>query len=231
MVVPRWKAVLQESARILRAKLRPAMEREWETTNVAPKGGMVLFACEQTPESAWVVASDAVMGGKSTARLEKHEGFTRFSGVLNTDLPPDTQRSGFAYFRSKLLLQTIFGEQYMDMRDYNAFELVVRGDGRVYCMNVMVDSMHPDDLYQTFIYTRGGPFWQTIQIPVVDLLLTTDGFVQYLQQPMNINKIQTLGLSLTDRTPGPFAIDIRSIRAINMAKPLTNMNALSTRPL
>lgn len=62
------------------------------------------------------------------------------------------------------LQRTIFGETYINLHEYNALELVLRGDGRGYIMNIHTDTLHPEDLYQTFVYTRGGPFWQTIHV-------------------------------------------------------------------
>lgn len=46
----------------------------------------------------------------------------------------------------------------------NALELEVRGDGRPYIVNIQTSSLHQEDLYQAFLYTRGGPAWQTVQV-------------------------------------------------------------------
>ena len=91
----------------------------------------------------------------------------RFTGSLSTVAPINAVKSGFAYFRSGPMVPSMFGDTYMSFEDCNAIEIVVRGDGRGYILNVQTDSMQPEDLYQSFVYTRGGPFWQTIRIPVV----------------------------------------------------------------
>lgn len=40
------------------------------------------------------------------------------------------------------------------------------------------DTTQQEDLFQAFVYTRGGPSWQTVQIPFSDFLLTSLGYVQ-----------------------------------------------------
>ncbi len=97
--------------------------------------------------------------------------------------PPKVLKSGFAYFRNRQLIvswssvkpnshlkPSLFGKTYMDLEDCNAIELVLRGDGRTYIMNIQTDSLQPEDLYQAFVYTRGGPYWQTIQVNLSILL-------------------------------------------------------------
>lgn len=48
--------------------------------------------------------------------------------------------------------------------EYDGIELKVRGDGRSYVFNMQTTSMQPEDLYQAFVYTRGGPDLQTVQV-------------------------------------------------------------------
>ena len=48
--------------------------------------------------------------------------------------------------------------------DFDGLEMRIRGDGRTYTVNVQPDSVRTDDLHQTFIYTRGGPYWETIRV-------------------------------------------------------------------
>ena len=50
--------------------------------------------------------------------------------------------------------------------------------GRTYIANIQTDSTQQEDLYQAFVYTRGGPEWQTVQVPFSDFLLTSLGYVQ-----------------------------------------------------
>lgn len=58
----------------------------------------------------------------------------------------------------------MFAKEYLDMQNHNALEFVLRGDGRGYIANIQSSSLHDEDLYQAFLYTRGGPHWQTIRV-------------------------------------------------------------------
>lgn len=48
--------------------------------------------------------------------------------------------------------------------DFDGLEMRIRGDGRTYTVNVQPDSVRTDDLHQTYVYTRGGPYWETIRV-------------------------------------------------------------------
>ena len=51
----------------------------------------------------------------------------------------------------------------MDMSVFDAFQLRVRGDGRKYMVNVQSPGLaRKDDIWQCFLFTRGGPEWENI---------------------------------------------------------------------
>lgn len=43
-------------------------------------------------------------------------------------------------------------------------QLRLRGDGRTYTVNIQPPGYNTDDMYQAFIYTRGGPLWEVITV-------------------------------------------------------------------
>lgn len=74
---------------------------------------------------------------------------------------------------------SLFGATYLETGLTNdALEIACRGDGRTYILNVRTDGLGPEDVFQAFLYTRGGPHWQTARIPYNEFLLTTMGFVR-----------------------------------------------------
>ena len=53
----------------------------------------------------------------------------------------------------------------IDVSEYDAFELRVRGDGRRFIANITAPTLaRKDDVWQCFVYTRGGPEWENIQV-------------------------------------------------------------------
>lgn len=48
------------------------------------------------------------------------------------------------------------------LHDVSGLEFEVRGDGRVYICNIHTDGLQQEDLFQSAIYTRGGPLWQKV---------------------------------------------------------------------
>ena len=79
-------------------------------------------------------------------------------------------------------------------------------------------------------HTLSSPSPHMSQIPFQDFLLTTNGFLQNEQYVINLAKVQGLGLLLADKINGPFQVDIRSIKLINMTKILSNMEARPAIP-
>ncbi|KAG9465682.1 hypothetical protein GDO78_017909 [Eleutherodactylus coqui] len=72
----------------------------------------------------------------------------------------------------------------------------------------MYFSANWDDLYNYFLYTRGGPYWQDVKIPLSKFFMTSRGRIQDGQYPLWPDKITTLGFTLGDRADGPFQLEI-----------------------
>ena len=52
-----------------------------------------------------------------------------------------------------------------DVSGYDALQLRVRGDGRRFIANVSAPGMgRKDDIWQAFVFTRGGPEWEDITV-------------------------------------------------------------------
>lgn len=58
-----------------------------------------------------------------------------------------------------------FESDHYDVSEYDAFELRVRGDGRRFIVNIGAPGLaRKDDLWQCFLYTKGGPDWENIRV-------------------------------------------------------------------
>ncbi|XP_071414510.1 complex I intermediate-associated protein 30, mitochondrial isoform X2 [Pithys albifrons albifrons] len=72
-----------------------------------------------------------------------------------------------------------------------------------------------DDLYNYFMFTRGGPYWEEIKIPFSKFFLSSRGRVQDSQHPIWLDKISTLGFTIGDKLDGPFQLEIDFIGLLN----------------
>ncbi|XP_063803416.1 complex I intermediate-associated protein 30, mitochondrial [Pseudophryne corroboree] len=163
----------------------------------------------------WVVSSDLEIGGKSKAflKLGSNSQTALFYGVLNSAVPRDgeTNFSGYCTMRSTPPMGAFNRKLNYDWSNFNMLHLRIRGDGRPWMVNIqseMYFSLSWDDMYNYFIYTRGGPYWQDIKIPLSKFFMTSRGRVQDRQYPLWPDKITTLGFTLADRADGPFQLEI-----------------------
>ncbi|XP_071600818.1 complex I intermediate-associated protein 30, mitochondrial [Heliangelus exortis] len=209
------------------------LKRETEDYLVGP-GGQPLshYILEQTKVlwefrsqedlNKWVISSDVEIGGKSEVHLTlgRNNQAALLYGTLNTEVPRDgeTKYSGYCSMRSKPLLGSFARKKYYDWSNFNSLYLRVRGDGRPWMVNIYTDpyfSHQKDDLYNYFMFTRGGPYWEEIKIPFSKFFLSSRGRVQDNQHPLWLDKISTLGFTIGDKVDGPFQLEIDFIGLIN----------------
>ena len=147
------------------------------------------------------------------------DGYVRFSGNISTQLPtnrPEVTRSGYAAFRTADRKLTIFGRPLWDVDSYAYLAMRVRSDGRSYMVNVQVDSMvAPTDLHQHRLFARRPGQWETIVMPWSSFVRTNHGYVVEPQSELIRTKVRSVGLGLTDRVPGPFAVCVARLWATN----------------
>uniref|UniRef100_A0A8C3BEC1 Complex I intermediate-associated protein 30, mitochondrial n=1 Tax=Cairina moschata TaxID=8855 RepID=A0A8C3BEC1_CAIMO len=170
----------------------------------------------------WVVSSDVEIGGKSEVylKLGRNNQAALLYGTLNTEVPRDgeTKYSGYCSMRAKPPVGSFARKKYYDWSNFNSLHLRVRGDGRPWMVNIYTDpyfSHHKDDLYNYFMFTRGGPYWEEIRIPFSKFFLSSQGRVQDNQHPIWLDKVSTLGFTLGDKVNGPFQLEIDFIGLIN----------------
>lgn len=108
-------------------------------------------------------ASDKDVGGRSEVSLEQVDDYLRFSGKLSKERGPNVKESGYAMMRTRPLRREFLKTPVHDLSNYDGIELLLRGDGRTYFLNIQCDSLMPDDLFQTFLPTKAGE-WQTVAV-------------------------------------------------------------------
>ncbi|XP_078132845.1 complex I intermediate-associated protein 30, mitochondrial [Sander vitreus] len=207
------------------------LKKEFSDRWVGPQGKPLLeHMLEQNqvlwefrgPESLeqWTVSSDREIGGQSEVHLKlgKNQNTCLLYGTLSSTPPRDgeTRYSGYCTMRSKQPLASFDRKKHYDWSSFNSLHLRVRGDGRPWMINIgtqMYFSHQKDDLYNYFLYTRGGPYWQDVKIPFSKFFLTYRGRIQDNQHPLWLDKVNTIGFTLGDKADGPFQLEIDFVGA------------------
>ncbi|KAK9533996.1 hypothetical protein VZT92_009073 [Zoarces viviparus] len=202
------------------------LKKEFSDRWVGPQGKPLLeHMLEQNrviwefrgPESLdqWTVSSDREIGGQSEAylKLGKNMNTCFLSGTLSSTPPRDgeTRYSGYCTMRSKQSRVSFDRKKHNDLSSFNTLHLRVRGDGRPWMINIATEtyfSHQKDDIYNYFLYTRGGPYWQDVKIPFSKFFLTNRGRIQDDQHPLWLDKVNTIGFTLGDKADGPFQLEI-----------------------
>jgi NADH dehydrogenase [ubiquinone] 1 alpha subcomplex assembly factor 1 len=177
--------------------------------------------------------SDADTGAFSTSRLDfvpargADPPHARFHGTISLALPRDRQNrmlgAGYAGFRSADRRGSMFGGRFWNLDPYTFLALRVRADDdgggarrRPFLVNLQTDSIEPTDLHQHRLYARpAAAGWHTLLIGLDDFVRTSFGSVVEPESDMMRQRVSSVGISLTDRVPGPFSIRIERVWATN----------------
>jgi NADH dehydrogenase [ubiquinone] 1 alpha subcomplex assembly factor 1 len=178
------------------------------------EGGMVM--ADQPPrllfdfttaEAArnWLTVNDGVMGGMSVGTFRWTDRQTlEFSGTLSLE-----NNGGFASVRcrpSRLNLQT--GDTLL---------IRLRGDGREYSVNLYVPRPQVAFSYRAVVPTKKDE-WQEVRLPLDKFQATSFGRVVPGAGPVDPAEVTALGFLLGDKKPGPFRLEVASIR-VQSAEP------------
>lgn len=167
----------------------------------------------------FIVSSDSSWGeGYSFGDIEASPSLNSllFYGDLNTRPPNDgrTKYAGYVSMKSVTKRKSFSRVQHLPFEDYDALILKVRGDGRTYFCNILLDEftdMLWHDVYQFPLYTRGGPYWQDVEIPFSRFYLTYHGKLQDKQYRFDQRSVENISFVINDRINGPFHLEIAQI--------------------
>jgi len=153
----------------------------------------------QNGVSGWQVVLDGVMGGRSSGRVSLAEPDTlRFEGSLSL-----ANNGGFSQARTSIPEGTFAQAEGIELR--------VRGDGRTYnfdirCSNVRLMAGAFQQSFETEADT-----WTTIRLPFGDFRLYSFGRQVTNAPGLEPARIESVGVTLSDKNEGPFRIEIGSI--------------------
>lgn len=153
----------------------------------------------------WQTVLDGVMGGLSTGRIAAGEGGTlSFTGELSLE-----NNGGFSQVRTAVPEGTFAGTTGLRMR--------VKGDGRTYQCDIRSSRVRlMAGGYQRVFQTKAGE-WIEVEIPFSECVLNSFGQRVRNAAPLDPASIESVGITLSDKKPGPFALEIDWIRPIGAA--------------
>ena len=153
----------------------------------------------------WQTVLDGVMGGLSTGRIAPGEGGTlKFTGELSLE-----NNGGFSQIRSAVPEGVFAGTKGLLMR--------VKGDGRTYQCDIRSSRVRlMAGGYQRVFNTKPGQ-WIEIEIPFDECILNSFGQRVRNAAPLDPASIESVGITLSDKKPGPFELEIDWIRPIGAA--------------
>jgi uncharacterized surface protein with fasciclin (FAS1) repeats len=153
----------------------------------------------------WQTVLDGVMGGLSTGRIAAGEGGTlSFTGELSLE-----NNGGFSQVRTAVAEGTFAGTKGLRMR--------VKGDGRTYQCDIRSSRVRlMAGGYQRVFETKAGE-WIEVEIPFSECVLNSFGQRVRNAAPLDPASIESVGITLSDKKPGPFALEIDWIRPIGAA--------------
>ena len=145
----------------------------------------------------WFVVNDGVMGGVSSSTVKIGNGLLVFSGQVRLE-----NNGGFASVRSNASEQ--------DLSEFSGIALRVRGDGKMYALNVRTSSLR-NVMYQSEFQTKAGE-WTELRIPFSQLRPTRFG--QTLRgNVLDKDRIESFGFIIANKRAEQFRLEVDWIKA------------------
>ena len=164
----------------------------------------------------WQTVLDGVMGGRSTGRISAGEGGTlQFTGELSLE-----NNGGFSQIRTEIS-EGIFA-------DTKGLLMRVKGDGRTYQCDIRSSRARVmAGGYQRVFETKAGE-WIEVEIPFDECTFNTFGQRVRNAAPLAPETIESVGITLADKKPGDFALEIDWIRPLGASPKPTSSQSLTT---
>ncbi len=159
----------------------------------------MLLADFSDPNEAarWLPTDDVVMGGRSSSTMLAGDQVGVFAGNLSLE-----RGGGFASVRRR--------EQLVDLSDYDAIELRMRGDGKRYKFNLRTSNDFDGVVYQAAFETQPGT-WMTARLALAAFAPRFRG--RPVPGSLDLTLVSSLGLLISDRQAGPFRLELSAITA------------------
>lgn len=152
-------------------------------------------------DARWITLDDDVMGGHSRSRIAVRDDVLTFSGTTSLE-----DNGGFASIRAR---------GAFDLRHATAMRLRVRGDGRAYQVRLATDARHRGSnvSWRGDFDTRAGE-WCEVTVDFATMQPTYRG-TTLDGPPLDLSKVEEIGLLIGDGRAGDFVLDVDWIRPLD----------------
>ncbi len=166
---------------------------------VAEAQDRVLFKFDEPEDAlAWQTVNDGVMGGRSDGRFRINDDKKmEFFGTLSLE-----NNGGFASVRARAAEPGLKAGDSIVIR--------VRGDGRVYNLNLYTQSNLGGYAYRQSFETKEDE-WIEVEMPVDNFVATWRGRT-FPDEKLDPPEVAGLGFLLGDKKAGPFKLEVEWIK-------------------
>jgi monofunctional biosynthetic peptidoglycan transglycosylase len=172
------------------------------TTALANDKAHVLFDFTSANAAAeWQTVNDGVMGGVSEGNFKVTEKTMTFFGTLSLE-----NNGGFASVRTKV--------KKLGLENGDTLVARIRGDGRVYSLNLYVDKRRMAFSYRAEVQTKQDS-WIEVNVPLEKFEATSFGRVIKDAGPVNPKEVNALGFLLGDKKAGAFKLEVAWIKRVD----------------
>ncbi|XP_013414582.1 complex I intermediate-associated protein 30, mitochondrial isoform X2 [Lingula anatina] len=163
----------------------------------------------------WILSTDKQenLGFSEAELVLTKNNHGHFRGTLATTIQNRElqERAGYCSLINKRRWESFGRRAPFDWSDYTHLVIRCRGDGRVYGIGLGRDeqfNLNFYDMHNFFLYTRGGPYWQTIKIPFSKFFFTNSGIINDVQRPLDLSRVAVCSIIIADGTAGPFSLEL-----------------------
>ena len=144
----------------------------------------------------WIIVNDNVMGGVSNSTLSlNEENNLVFNGNVSLD-----NNGGFASVRHGLKKGILKG--------IKSFKILIKGDGNIYKLRFRQENRRA--AYSSDFRSKAGK-WIEIEIPLENLTPSWRGYYYSDYPEIDLEKVVSLGIQISDKQEGNFELEIKSI--------------------
>lgn len=174
--------------------------KDQESDQKIPSPRTLMDFNDSKTESPWIAVNDGVMGGLSQGSAKIKDGLLHFNGSLSLE-----NNGGFSSIRTP-------GTSH-DLTTAKSMILRVKGDGRTYQLRISTDTRFRGSRisYSAEFATKADE-WIEVTVPFATLKPTYRGNALD-GPPLDLSKVEEIGLLIGDKRTGSFSLKVDWIKA------------------